>query len=93
MQMAPTYLQLVTSISYVRHLAYMTDHSETTRLLSQITDAGLFERFTTAVLRQAVHVYSHLEIFLDLYYTNLYLENPFKERPWTKASGINWLPG
>lgn len=42
---------------------YMTEHSETTRLLSQITDAGLFERLTTAVLRQAVHVYSHLENF------------------------------
>ena len=33
---------------------YMTDHSETTRQLSQITDAGLFERLATAVLRHAV---------------------------------------
>ena len=32
----------------------MPDHSETVRALSQITDAGLFERLATAVLRQAV---------------------------------------
>jgi hypothetical protein len=31
----------------------MKDHSETNRALSQITDAGLFERLATAVLRQA----------------------------------------
>lgn len=31
----------------------MTHHSDTTRALSQITDAGLFERLATAVLRQA----------------------------------------
>lgn len=32
----------------------ITGHSETIRALSQITDAGLFERLATAVLRQAV---------------------------------------
>lgn len=32
----------------------MTDYSETTRKLAQITDAGLFECLATAVLRQAV---------------------------------------
>jgi len=31
----------------------MTHHSDTTRMLSQITDAGLFERLAMAVLRQA----------------------------------------
>lgn len=34
----------------------MTDHSETIRALSQISDAGLFERVATAVLRQTVPV-------------------------------------
>jgi hypothetical protein len=29
------------------------DHSQTTRVLAHITDAGQFERLATAVLRQA----------------------------------------
>ncbi|OHE18680.1 MAG: hypothetical protein A2X96_00595 [Syntrophobacterales bacterium GWC2_56_13] len=31
------------------------------------------------------------KILLDLHHTNWYLLDPFKERSWTKASGINWL--
>lgn len=63
----------------------MTDHNETIRALSQITDAGLFERLATAVLRQADPA-----LYGNLTHPGMNAEGKTVKAP---VDGISFVPG
>ncbi len=63
----------------------MTNHNDTTRILSQIPDEGLFERIATAVLRKAKPA-----LYGNLVHTGMNANNKTVKSP---LDGISFVPG